>query len=169
MASGLPPPPQRADNGDFAWIAWYNQLYQLLSSTGALAWSLVDKAGSSISDLANHAHNLLSGMQGGTTNEYYHLTATEYTNLATPVHNSTTGKQGGTTGEFYHLTSAQNTNVAALPAAANIVVQAFKTKAGIPTTSDITAGNFAVYKDTSGGSIKLYANDAGTIKSVALV
>lgn len=169
MSDGLPPPPQRADSGDFAWVAWYNQLYALLSSTGSLAWSLVNKAGSSIADLANHSHNILSGIQGGVANEYYHLTATEYTNLATPAHNSTTGKQGGTTNEYYHLTSAQNTNVAALPTAANIVVQAFKTKAGIPTTTDIIAGNWAIYKDTSGGSIKLYANDGGTIKSVALV
>ena len=51
----------------------------------------------------------------------------------------------------------------------NIVDTAFKTKAGIPTTTDITAGKWAIYKDTSGGSIKLYANDGGTIKSVALV
>jgi len=81
MADGLPPPPQRADSGDFAWIAWYNQLYQLLSSTGSLAWSLVNKAGSSIADLADHAHNLLSGMQGGTTNEYYHLTQAQHTRV----------------------------------------------------------------------------------------
>ena len=44
----------------------------------------------------------------------------------------------------------------------------FKTKVGIPTTTDILNGNWAVYKDSSGGSIKLYANDGGTIKSVTL-
>lgn len=130
MAGGLPPPPTRAANGDFAWTAWYNQLYTLLSTTGAVSWSLVDKAGSSIADLQNKNHNLLTAMQGGTTNEYYHLTSAEYTNK---------------------------------------VSQITKTKAGLPTTADISSGNWAVYKDTSGGSIKLYANDGGTIKSVALV
>lgn len=44
----------------------------------------------------------------------------------------------------------------------------FKTKAGIPTAADIPPGGMAVYKDTSGGSLKLYANDGGTIKSVTL-
>lgn len=43
-----------------------------------------------------------------------------------------------------------------------------KTKAGVPTTTDIPQGQWAVYKDTSGGTIKLYANDGGTIKSVTL-
>lgn len=82
MFSGLPPPPTRAANGDFAWTAWYNQLYKLLSTTGSLAWSLVDKAGSSIADLANHAHDLLTGLQGGITGEHYHLTAAEHSALS---------------------------------------------------------------------------------------
>lgn len=81
MAGGLPPPPTRADNGDFAWVAWYNQLYALLSTSGSVAWSLIDKTGSSIADLANHSHNILTSLQGGTTGEYYHLTAAEHATL----------------------------------------------------------------------------------------
>ena len=136
MASGLPPPPTRAADGSFAWVAWYNQLYTLLSTAGSVSWALIDKAGSSIGDLQNKAHSLLTGVLG-------------------------TGS--------YHISSAEATNVTALPTAADIVTQTFKTKAGVPTTSDIAAGNWAIYKDTSGGTIKLYANDGGTIKSVALV
>jgi hypothetical protein len=45
----------------------------------------------------------------------------------------------------------------------------FKTKAGVPTAADIPPGGMAVYKDTTGGSLKLYANDGGTIKSVTLI
>lgn len=81
MAGGLPPPPTRADNGDFAWVAWYNQLYTLLSTTGSVAWSQINKSGSSISDLQNHNHDLLSSLQGGTSGEYYHLTAAEHATL----------------------------------------------------------------------------------------
>jgi hypothetical protein len=44
----------------------------------------------------------------------------------------------------------------------------FRTKAGIPTATDIPPGFFAIYKDTSGGTLKIYANDGGTIKSVTL-
>jgi hypothetical protein len=137
MAGGLPPPPIRAANGDFAWTAWYSQLYSLLSTTGSVSWSLVNKAGSSIADLANHNHGLLTSILG-------------------------TGA--------YHISSAEATNVTALPAAALIVTNAFKTKAGAPTTTDITAGNWAIYKDTGAGTTKIYINDGGTIKaSVAFI
>ncbi len=85
MAGGLPPPPIRAANGDFAWTAWYNQLYSLLSTTGSVSWSLVNKAGSSIADLANHSHNLLTSIQGGTTGQYYHLTSAEHTYVQTAM------------------------------------------------------------------------------------
>lgn len=128
MAGGLPPPPTRAADGSFAWTSWYNQLYTLLSTSGSVSWSLVNKAGSSLADLQQRAHSMLTGILGTGT---YHVSQTEATRIT-----------------------------------ACITTQ---TKAGIPTTSDIPAGNWAIYKDTSGGSIKLYANDGGTIKSVALV
>ena len=128
MSSALPPPPTRAANGDFAWTAWYNSLYTLLSTSGSVAWALVDKAGSSIADLQNKNHGLLTSILG----------------------------TGAT-----HVSAAEGLRVTAC-----ITTQ---TKAGIPTTSDIPAGNWAIYKDTSGGTIKLYANDGGTIKAVALV
>lgn len=86
MASGLPPPPTRAANGDFAWTAWYNSLYALLNTTGSVSWALVNKAGSSIADLANKNHNLLTSMQGGTSGEYYHLTAAQYASLNTSAY-----------------------------------------------------------------------------------
>jgi hypothetical protein len=46
--------------------------------------------------------------------------------------------------------------------------EVFATKAGDPTTSDITAGNGRIYKNTSTGAVKLWVNDGGTMKSVAL-
>ncbi len=127
-SGGLPPPPTRADNGSFAWTAWYNQLYALLSTTGSVSWSLVNKAGSSIADLQNHAHSLLANILGTGS---YHVSQTEAARITA----------------IYQINS----------------------KAGVPTTTDITAGNWAIYKDTTGGTLKLYANDGGTIKSVALV
>jgi hypothetical protein len=79
---GLPPPPTRADTGDFAWVAWYNQLYSLLSTTGAVSWDQINKAGSSIADLQNHNHGLLAGLLG--TGEY-HVTSTQAANLTSGV------------------------------------------------------------------------------------
>jgi hypothetical protein len=42
-------------------------------------------------------------------------------------------------------------------------------KSGLPTVLDIPAGVSKVWKDTAGGSVKLYYNDGGTLKSVTLV
>lgn len=84
MSSGLPPPPTRANSGDFAWVAWYNQLYSLLSTTGSINWDQVNKDGSSIADLQHKEHNLLTSIQGGSTSEHYHLTLDRYNVVTTP-------------------------------------------------------------------------------------
>lgn len=44
----------------------------------------------------------------------------------------------------------------------------YSEKAGPPTTDEIPPGEWAIYKDSTGGTLKLYANDGGTIKSVTL-
>jgi len=68
-------------------------------------------------------------MQGGTTNEYYHLTAAQYASLGVGNHNDLNAKQGGTTNEYYHLTATEYVNLTS---------KVFKTKAGVPTTTDIS-------------------------------
>jgi len=85
MAGGLPPPPTRAEAGDFVWVAWYNQLNNYLSAGGSIDWSVINKAGSSIADLQQKGHDLLTGLQGGTTGEHYHLTSADYTGTGTGV------------------------------------------------------------------------------------
>tara|TARA_R110000868_G_scaffold85636_2_gene240727 strand:- start:53 stop:439 length:387 start_codon:yes stop_codon:yes gene_type:complete len=74
MSAGLPPPPTRGEQGDFAWTSWYNSLYKILNSTGSLSWGLVDKAGSSIGDLQSKTHSLLTSVLGTGS---YHLSQTE--------------------------------------------------------------------------------------------
>jgi hypothetical protein len=154
----LPPPPIRGQAGDFVWTAWQNNLYRSLSSPGTIAWTTIDKTGSSLADLQVKSHAVLTGVLGTGS---YHMSSTEAANVtALPTASTivTTANYGAS-----GILSTSNY------AANNIVDNAFKTKAGVPTTSDITAGKWAIYKDTSGGTLKLYANDGGTIKSVALV
>ena len=61
-------------------------------------------------------HNSLTNIQGGTTNEYYHLTNERYTFLSTltDVHNDLSNIQGGTTDEYYHLTNERYTFLSTL-------------------------------------------------------
>ena len=80
-------------------------------------------------NVANIYHNVLKGLQGGTLNEYYHLTLAQHVNLSkiptfsgagghflnasglfsVPDHNSSAGIQGGVSGQYYHLTLSDYT------------------------------------------------------------
>jgi hypothetical protein len=86
-------------------------------------------------NIAIRIHNDLEQLQGGTTTERYHLTATQHTaigniptfngnntqflngagDFATPVHNDTQAIQGGVVGERYHLSLASYNKLAAIP------------------------------------------------------
>lgn len=132
---GLPPPPTRADNGDFAWVAWYNQLYTLLSTTGSVAWSQINKAGSSISDLQNHNHDLLSGLQGGTSGEYYHLTSAEH---ATLVANDT--KYGA-----FHSNTSQTAAAANTAYAMTYDTSDYTNGVSVASSSRLTVANAGLY------------------------
>lgn len=81
MASRIPPAPTRAPPGEFAWNEWYQRIDTLINATTQVTWANVDKAGSSIADLQDHTHNLLTAVQGGAIGEYYHLTAAQHTAL----------------------------------------------------------------------------------------
>lgn len=135
MAVGLPPPPTRADNGDFAWVSWYNQLYTLLSTTGAVSWSQVNKAGSSIADLQNKNHSLLTGLQGGTSGQYYHLTAAEY---ATLVANDI--KYGA-----WHSTATQTAAAANTAYAMTVDTTDYSNGCSVASSSRFTAASAGLY------------------------
>ena len=92
MPFTLPPPPSQEPSKDtYVWVNWFQSLYQYLTLVGRLAWSVIDFTGSSITDIASREHKDLQSLQGGTTNEYYHLTASHWTGLTdgddTQLHN----------------------------------------------------------------------------------
>ena len=60
----LPPIPYDQPSTSFAWLDWYTKLQNLINSSGGVA------------------HSGLTGLQGGTVGEYYHLTAPQYTAVA---------------------------------------------------------------------------------------
>lgn len=142
MADGLPPPPTRAEAESFAWTSWYQQLYSTITQVGAINWTVVSKAGSSLNDLADRNHVYLTGVLG-------------------------TGS--------YHISSTEAGHVAALPDISGNAATAtlastgvLHSKAGDPVVADITAGTYAMYKNTSAGTVRLWVNDGGTLRSVAL-
>ena len=81
MASGLPPPPVNDQPGSFAWLEWYRQLRNYVSTSGSVPWYIINFSGSNLTDLATRLHNNLQGLQGGTSGEQYHLTATQHNDI----------------------------------------------------------------------------------------
>ena len=106
-ANSLPPPPIQDKPGSFTWLEWYRQLRAYISTSGSVAWYVINFAGSNITDIASRDHDSLQNLQGGTAGEHYHLTAAQIAALG--VHNSLTGLQGGTTNEYYHVTNTEYT------------------------------------------------------------
>lgn len=143
MAVILPPTPIGVPPGHSFWNDWYEKLRNVVN-TGAISviWSNINFAGSNLSDLATRAHNSLQSMQGGTTGEYYHLTAAQYAALGSGTHNSLSSIQGGGATERYHLTAAQHTETTNA-----------RSSRGVDTTDDLIidlATKGLVLKDTQG-------------------
>jgi hypothetical protein len=83
MAQQLPRPPLKAAPGDFLWLEWYNKLYDTLSTAGSILWSSINFSGSSLSDIQTRQHAQLTGFQGGSAGERYHLTEADYNKVHT--------------------------------------------------------------------------------------
>lgn len=143
MAVILPPTPIGVPPGHSFWNDWYEKLRTVVNQ-GAISvlWSNINFAGSNITSIATRNHNNLQAMQGGTTGEFYHLTAAQHAALGGGTHNSLLTIQGGISTERYHLTQAQHTEASATRATR-----------GVDTMDDIIidlATKGLVLKDTQG-------------------
>jgi len=79
MADILPPFPVDSEPNSYSRIDWYLKLRNLLNSVNSVAWAVVDKAGSNLTDIQTRNHNDLQNVQGGGASERYHLNAAQHT------------------------------------------------------------------------------------------
>lgn len=75
----LPNPPIHDAEFSYQWREWLRRTYVRVSGAAQLAWSQIDKTGSNLTDIVTRRHRDLQDLQGGTTAEYYHLTAAQHT------------------------------------------------------------------------------------------
>lgn len=79
---------------------WLRQVQILVGgTTGTIPWSNINFTGSSLADIQTRLFTALD------------FSGSNLTSLATRNHNDTQNKQGGTTNEFYHLTSSQSSKL----------------------------------------------------------
>ena len=147
MAVILPPTPIGVPPGHSFWNDWYEKLRTIVNNGSiSVTWSNINFDGST-----------LQSIQGGTTGQYYHLTAAQHASLGVGDHNDLLSIQGGTSTERQHLTTLQHNRVTGI-----------LSLAADPSTSEISASEWAIYKNTTSGDVRLWVNDAGTMKSILL-
>ncbi|HET8685521.1 MAG TPA: hypothetical protein VFM18_02515 [Methanosarcina sp.] len=89
------------------------------------------------------------------------FTGSKIEDIVSRLHNKLQTIQGGIVGEYYHMSSAEYTSLQ------NSVLKV-TSQAADPTITDIAAGTARLYKNTTSGTVKLWTNDGGTMKSVTL-
>jgi hypothetical protein len=83
MAFKLPPPPVSNDPNNPSFRDWFYKLQGYLNTVGSILFTELGFGGSNITSIETRNHNDLQNMQGGTTGEEYHLTASEYAGTGT--------------------------------------------------------------------------------------
>lgn len=91
MAIQLPPIPNNPITDTHVWRDWFFKVSQILVQSAAIAWTSLSFTGSNLLDIQTRQHNALQDMQGGVTNEYYHLTNAQYTALSSGYVSSVSG------------------------------------------------------------------------------
>ena len=82
----LPPPPSaEKDLNDYVWRDWFTRLRNYIVDRGQILWSQINFTGSKITDIQSRSHQDLQTLQGGTSNQYFHLTSSEYTGTGSGV------------------------------------------------------------------------------------
>jgi hypothetical protein len=120
----LPPPPNTPllddPTRDAIWRRYIEQLINRLTLTGQID------------------HNTLLNLQGGTTDQYYHLTSSQHALVTSYAHNNLNGLQGGIAGQYYHLTSSQHSTVTSFAAFTNNRVVITGPTSSLTTSADLT-------------------------------
>jgi len=161
---GLPPPPTNDSQGSYAWLEWFRQLRNYISTVGSVPWNIINFAGSSISDIASRSHQSLQSLQGGSAGQYYHLTAVEQSDISS-LNNVTS------TAVDLTLTTANNTvyvtatgKTITLPAASTANIGRTWT-INFSTTGTLTiqrAGSDTIMTPTSATETSISVTERGT-------
>ena len=160
MAQLLPPiPKEPIEPNSHVWREWFNSIRNVIVNTaqGVIAWASLNFAGSNIKDIVTRNHNDLQTIQGGTANQYYHLTATQLTNLGTVTTVSVATSNG------FAGTVATATSTPAITLSTSVT--GLLKGNGTAISAAVSSTDYA--PATSGASI-LYGNGSGGFSNVTI-
>jgi len=161
MAVQLPPIPNNPITDVFVWRDWFFKVSQLLVQQASIAWSSIDFTGSNLRDIVTRQHNALQDIQGGISNQYYHLSAVQYATVSSFPSVPFTVPNGGTgattlTGYVYGNGSSVMTASTTIP---------YSVLTGTPTLGTMAAQNTTSYSTT--GTDTTYAYRTNNLSDLA--
>lgn len=177
--ANLPPIPLK-DIKDlpYTFQEWLRNIQGILSS-GGVTWSLLDFSGSELSDVVSRDHAVLQNIQGGTSNEYYHLTADLYNSLVsgtyTPTLTNTTNITASTAYQCQYLRLGNTVTVSGKVDVDPTIAGQVVLGVSLPIASNIGAvedlGGVASAIAVAGQSAGIYgdaANNRATVEWIAV-
>lgn len=111
MAVKLPPQPVGMPPGHSMWNDWYEKLRTAFNSGQVTTtWANIDFTASDITDIVNRSHEVLTGLQGGTAGEHYHLTNAQLSGLGTVLSAIGDLTDGGDSSAHFHSADRARAN-----------------------------------------------------------
>ena len=153
MAS-VSPPPLQTPMGESQWLEWFRLVQVVLTQKlDTVAWADIDFTGSDLADIVTRAHNSLTSIQGGASNQYYHLTQSEHTCVS--AFDSISTKTGA-----YTVVSTDHIILGDASGGAFTIT--------LPAAADHTGREFTVKKiDGSANAVTVDGNSSETIDGAA--
>lgn len=150
--------PPRKDDRSFD--DWMYRMWRRIAGTASIAWSIIDKTGSNLTDLATRNHNDLQNIQGGAAADYYHFTGTQHTDLT----------DGGDSTLHYHATDRARANHTGTQDTTTITVASIGGATTLQNSrNDSGSAGYVdgfTITDTGGGNISVSAGEC-TLRSSA--
>lgn len=107
----IPPPPVHSEDKTI-WSNWYVAVKDAINNLRAdLKWINLDFTGSNITDVISRSHQDLTSLQGGSSTERYHVSATQATAIAAFNETQWTDlTDGGESTLHYHASDRDRAN-----------------------------------------------------------
>ena len=153
--AGLPPPPLQDPQGSFGWLEWYRQLRDYLSSASSIPWSIIQFAGSKLTDIQQRSHSDLQNIQGGIPGERFHLSAAQVASIGffTSVVTKTTNYTALLTDGTILCNAASGSFTITLPTATGNLGKTFSVKKIDSSTNTVTISSASLIDGYSTQSI----------------
>lgn len=150
-----PPGPGENDITSPAWLIWFQNLRNYTLNPQNVHWGNIDLTGSNLNQLVTRNHNDLQSVQGGSSNNYWHLTQAIYNVVSVNTGQRTISASTTLSGTTDHTILVNASGGAVIPT--------------LPAANSVPAGKTYIIKkiDASANAVTITAAGADLIDGAA--